>query len=217
MRRKAMHYSYRKKICYVLYSCEPRVIALLVGFHWQEIRNEILLLHCKPMEGCLERYILTTQQKAENIEDEDDSVILFQGLSRRLAVARTEKQLKQSFQVVSRWKAVYNETPVEFLPGEGKPRRGIAMKMNEMFSVTPSGVETEKELKHSFQVVSRWKAVYNETPVEFISEEGKTRRCIRLNINQMFSITPGNILWFLCTKLNVKRTSFIVALLPIYS
>ncbi|KRZ86452.1 hypothetical protein T08_7035 [Trichinella sp. T8] len=129
----------------------------------------------------------------------------------------TEKELKHSFQVVSRWKAVYNETPVEFLPGEGKPRRGIAMKMNEMFSVTPSGVETEKELKHSFQVVSRWKAVYNETPVEFISEEGKTRRCIRLNINQMFSITPGNILWFLCTKLNVKRTSFIVALLPIYS
>ncbi|KRX35287.1 hypothetical protein T05_8702 [Trichinella murrelli] len=59
--------------------------------------------------------------------------------------------------------------------------------------VTLSSVETEKELKHSFQVVSRWKAVYNETPVEFIPEEGKTRRCIRLNINQMFSITPGNI------------------------
>ncbi|KRX78204.1 hypothetical protein T06_13474, partial [Trichinella sp. T6] len=148
-------YSYRKKICCVLYSCEPRVIASLVGFYWQEIRNEILLLHCKPMEGCLQRYILTTvtysQQKAENIKDEDDSVILFQGLSRRLAVARTEKQVKRSFQVVSRWKAVYNETPVEFIPEEGKTRRCIPLNINQMFSITPGNIslvsvhQTERE------------------------------------------------------------------------
>ncbi|KRY14112.1 hypothetical protein T12_8286 [Trichinella patagoniensis] len=92
----------------------------------------------------------------------------------------TVKELKHSFQVVSRWKAIYNETPVEFIPGEGKQRRSIPMKMNETFSVTLRSVETEKELKHSFQVVSRWKAIYNETPVEFIPAEGKTRQTILL-------------------------------------
>ncbi|KRY47710.1 hypothetical protein T03_6186 [Trichinella britovi] len=92
----------------------------------------------------------------------------------------TVKALKHSFQVVSRWKAIYNETPVEFIPGEGKQRRSIPMKMNETFSVTLSSVETEKELKHSFQVVSRWKAIYNETPVEFIPAKGKTRQSIPL-------------------------------------
>ncbi|KRX11805.1 hypothetical protein T07_10604, partial [Trichinella nelsoni] len=75
-----------------------------------------------------ERRYCYCNQKAENIEDKDDSVILFQGLSRRLAVARTEKQLKQSFQVVSRWKEVYNENPVEFIPEEGKTRRCIPLK-----------------------------------------------------------------------------------------
>ncbi|KRX55606.1 hypothetical protein T09_1108 [Trichinella sp. T9] len=54
------------------------------------------------------------------------------------------------------------------------------MEMNETFSVTPSSVETVKELKHSFQVVSRWKAIYNETPVEFIPAKGKTRQSIPL-------------------------------------
>ncbi|KRY38192.1 hypothetical protein T01_5518 [Trichinella spiralis] len=44
-------------------------------------------------------------------------------LSLRLPVARTEKELKHGFQVVSRRKAVYNETPVEFIPEEGKTRR----------------------------------------------------------------------------------------------
>ncbi|KRZ48696.1 hypothetical protein T02_9338 [Trichinella nativa] len=56
----------------------------------------------------------------------------------------------------------------------------IPMKMNETFSVTLSSVGTEKELKHSFQVVSRWKAIYNDTPVEFIPGEGKTRQSIPL-------------------------------------
>ncbi|KRX24408.1 hypothetical protein T07_945 [Trichinella nelsoni] len=75
----------------------------------------------------------------------------FQGLSLRLAVARTEKQLKQSFQVVSRWKEVYNENPVEFIPEEGKTRRCIPLKINRMFSITPGNIslvsvcQTERE------------------------------------------------------------------------
>ncbi|KRY26371.1 hypothetical protein T01_7185, partial [Trichinella spiralis] len=80
------------------------------------------------------------QQKAENIEDKDDSITLFQGLSRRHAVARTEKQRKQSFQVVSRWKAVYNETPVVFIQEEGKTRRSIPLNISEMFSITPGSI-----------------------------------------------------------------------------
>ncbi|KRX12124.1 hypothetical protein T07_14626, partial [Trichinella nelsoni] len=47
---------------------------------------------------------------------------------------------KYSFLVVSRWKALYKETPVEFIPGEGKQRRGIPEKRNEMFSVTPGSI-----------------------------------------------------------------------------
>ncbi|KRY08018.1 hypothetical protein T12_687 [Trichinella patagoniensis] len=74
--------------------------------------------------------------------------------------------------------------------------------MNETFSVILSSVQTEKQLKHSFQMVSRWKAFYNETPVEFISEEGKAGRRITHRKNEMFSVTPGRIFWFLCTKLN---------------
>ncbi|KRX35288.1 hypothetical protein T05_8702 [Trichinella murrelli] len=132
-------------------------------------RTKTLLLHCNPVEGYLQRYKLIT------FVMETKYVFCFVLVKRHLSLA-----LKHSCQVFSRWKAIYNGTPVEFIPGEGKPRRGIAMKMNEMFSVTPSGVETEKELKHSFQVVSRWKAVYNETPVEFIPEEGKTRQSIPL-------------------------------------
>ncbi|KRX54379.1 hypothetical protein T09_10999 [Trichinella sp. T9] len=141
MRRKAMHYSYRKKICYVLYSCEPRVIVS----GRSRIEPMKSLAGWLPLARNKKRDIATTfvtyrQQKAENIEDEDDSVILFQGLSRRLAVARTEKQLKQSFQVVSRWKAVYNETPVEFIPEEGKTRRCIPLNINQMSPITPGNI-----------------------------------------------------------------------------
>ncbi|KRX53540.1 hypothetical protein T09_4733 [Trichinella sp. T9] len=66
------------------------------------------------------------------------------------------------------------------------------MKMNETFSVILSSVQTEKQLKHSIQVVSRWKAFYNETPVEFISEEAKAGRGITQKINEMLSVTPVN-------------------------
>ncbi|KRX56495.1 hypothetical protein T09_10083 [Trichinella sp. T9] len=78
-----------------------------------------------------------------------------------------------------------------------------------MFSVTPSGVETEKELKHSFQVVSRWKAVYNEIPVEFIPREGKTRQSIPLLLEHEFGenklalhfyTAPSDLLWVACNK-----------------
>ncbi|XP_003372677.1 hypothetical protein Tsp_11416 [Trichinella spiralis] len=85
-------------------------------------------------------HVTYRQQKAENIEDKDDSITHFQGLSRRHAVARTEKQLKQSFQVVSRWKPVYNETPAEFIPEEGKTRRCIPLKINQMFSITRGNI-----------------------------------------------------------------------------
>ncbi|XP_003370583.1 hypothetical protein Tsp_09800, partial [Trichinella spiralis] len=108
--------------------------------------------------------------------------MLFQGLSLRLPVARTEKELKhvcqvvkqgkalynenpveffpgEGFQLASRGKPVYPETPVEYIPGEGKLWRGISMGMNEMFSVTPCSFQTEKDLKHCFHVVSRWKAL----------------------------------------------------------
>ncbi|XP_003371916.1 hypothetical protein Tsp_05573 [Trichinella spiralis] len=96
-------------------------------------------------------FVTYRQQKAENTEDKDDSVILFQGLSRRLAVARTKKLPKQSFQVVSRWKPVYNETPAEFIPEEGKTRRCIPLKINQMFSITRGNIslvsvcQTERE------------------------------------------------------------------------
>ncbi|KRY27560.1 hypothetical protein T01_4086, partial [Trichinella spiralis] len=179
--------------------------------------------------------------------DKNDSVMLFQGLSLRLPVARTEKELKHvcqvvkqgkalynenpvefipgegkprlsipmkmnetrretlarhldgdernhSFHVVSRWKELHNETAVEFITGEGKPWRGISMEMNEMFSVTPCSFQTEKDLKHSFHVVSRWKALYNETPVEFITGEDKQRRGIPMEKNIMLSVTLGSIL-----------------------
>ncbi|KRZ58885.1 hypothetical protein T02_2304 [Trichinella nativa] len=134
-------YSYRKKICCVLYSCEPRVIVS----ERSRIEPMKSIMPCWLASTGKKRDIATTfvtysQQKAENIEDEDDSVILFQGLSRRLAVARTEKQVKQSFQVVSRWKAVYNETPVEFIPEEGKTRRCIRLNINQMFSITPGNI-----------------------------------------------------------------------------
>ncbi|KRX43470.1 hypothetical protein T09_1309, partial [Trichinella sp. T9] len=103
----------------------------LVDFYWQHTRNEILL-----------RYEKATITK----------ILLLHCPSLRLAVARTERELKHSFEMVSRGKAVYNDTPVESIPEEG--------------------VQTEKQLKHSFEGFSRWKALYNETPVEFISEEG---------------------------------------------
>ncbi|XP_003372402.1 hypothetical protein Tsp_10164 [Trichinella spiralis] len=99
----------------------------------------------------LQFFVTYRQQKAENIEDKDDSITLFQGLSRRHAVARTEKQRKQSFQVVSRWKAVYNETPVVFIQEEGKTRRSIPLNISEMFSITPGSIslisvcQTERE------------------------------------------------------------------------
>ncbi|KRX28664.1 hypothetical protein T06_13637, partial [Trichinella sp. T6] len=61
------------------------------------------------------------------------------------------------------------------------------MKMNKTFSVILSSVQTEKQLKHSIQGFSRWKAFYNETPVEFISEEGKAGRGITQRIIEIFS------------------------------
>ncbi|KRX32591.1 hypothetical protein T06_2241, partial [Trichinella sp. T6] len=62
--------------------------------------------------------------------------------------------------------------------------------MNKTFSVILSSVQTEKQHKHSFQGFSRWKALYNESPVEFISEEGKAGRGIRQRRNEMFSVSP---------------------------
>ncbi|KRY28389.1 hypothetical protein T01_2107 [Trichinella spiralis] len=67
-------------------------------------------------------------------------ICFYYSLSRRHAVARTEKQRKQSFQVVSRWKAVYNETPVVFIQEEGKTRRSIPLNISEMFSITPGSI-----------------------------------------------------------------------------
>ncbi|XP_003370582.1 conserved hypothetical protein [Trichinella spiralis] len=101
--------------------------------------------------------------------------MLFQGLSLRLPVARTEKELKHVCQVVKQGKALYNENPVEFIPGEGKPRLSIPMKMNE-----------------TFQLASRGKPVYPETPVEFIPGEGKLWRGISMEMNEMFSVTPSS-------------------------
>ncbi|XP_003366656.1 conserved hypothetical protein, partial [Trichinella spiralis] len=63
-----------------------------------------------------------------------------------------------------------------------------------MFSVTPCSFQTEKDLKHSFHVVSRWKALYKETPVEFITGEDKQRRGIPMEMNIMLSVTLGSIL-----------------------
>ncbi|KRX66136.1 hypothetical protein T06_5758, partial [Trichinella sp. T6] len=114
--------------------------------------------------------------------------LLFQGPSLRLAVARTERELKHSFAMVSRGKAVCNDTPVESIPEEG--------------------VQTEKQLKHSIQGFSRWKAFYNESPVEFISEEGKAGRGITQRINEMFSVTPGRI-FLLFVHQTERETDFI--------
>ncbi|KRX41047.1 hypothetical protein T06_10307, partial [Trichinella sp. T6] len=70
----------------------------LVDFYWQHTRNEILL-----------RYEKATITK----------ILLLHCPSLRLAVARTERELKHSFETVSRGKAVYNDTPVESIPEEG--------------------------------------------------------------------------------------------------
>ncbi|KRX43354.1 hypothetical protein T06_11911, partial [Trichinella sp. T6] len=72
--------------------------------------------------------------------------------------------------MVSRGKAVCNDTPVESIPEEGS-------------------VQTVKQVKHGIQGFSRWKAFYNETPVEFISEEGKAGRGITQRIIEIFSVT----------------------------
>ncbi|KRX19607.1 Protein Jade-1 [Trichinella nelsoni] len=84
---------------------------------------------------------MNRKRRIESSDAENDSVIFFKGLTSRMLVARTERELKHCFRVVSRWKAVYNETAVEFVP-EGKQRRGILVKRNEMFSVTPGSVRT---------------------------------------------------------------------------
>ncbi|XP_003375942.1 conserved hypothetical protein [Trichinella spiralis] len=84
---------------------------------------------------------MNRKRRNESSDGENDSVIFFKGLTSRMFVARTERELKHCFHVVSRWKALYNETPVEFIP-EGKQRRSIPVKRNEMFSVTPGSVRT---------------------------------------------------------------------------
>ncbi|XP_003370356.1 hypothetical protein Tsp_13587 [Trichinella spiralis] len=114
--------------------------------------------------------------------------MLFQGLSLRLPVARNEKELKHVCQVVKQGKALYNENPVEFIPGEGKPRLSIPIKMNEtrretlarhldgdernVFRYTLQ-LSNREGPQHSFHVVSRWKALYNETPERGIPMEMK--------------------------------------------
>ncbi|KRZ46873.1 hypothetical protein T02_14384, partial [Trichinella nativa] len=50
-------------------------------------------------------------------------------------------------------------------------------------------VQTVKQVKHGIQGFSRWKAFYNETPVEFISEEGKAGRGNTQRIIEIFSVT----------------------------
>ncbi|KRX12891.1 hypothetical protein T07_6931 [Trichinella nelsoni] len=121
---------------------------------------------------------------------------------------QSDMELKYSFQVVSRWKALFNGTPVEFIPGEGKQRPAIPEKRNEMFSVTPSSVQTDIELKYSFLVVSGYKALYKGTPVEFILGEGKQRRGIPVKRNEMFSVTPGSIL-MVSVNQTERETDFI--------
>ncbi|KRX66132.1 hypothetical protein T06_15837, partial [Trichinella sp. T6] len=96
----------------------------LVDFYSQHTRNEILLRYEKATITKIlllhsREASLIVSQKPENIDGEDDSVLLFQGPSLRLAVARTERELKHSFEMVSRGKAVYNDTPVESIPEEG--------------------------------------------------------------------------------------------------
>ncbi|KRY21027.1 Protein Jade-1, partial [Trichinella patagoniensis] len=86
-------------------------------------------------------FAMNRKRRIDSHDKENDSVILFKGLTSRMFVARTERELKHCFHVVSRWKAVYNESPVEFIP-EGKQRQSIPVKRNEMFSVTPGSVRT---------------------------------------------------------------------------
>ncbi|KRX62267.1 Protein Jade-1 [Trichinella sp. T9] len=86
-------------------------------------------------------FAMNRKRKIESHDKENDSVILFKGLTSRMLVARTERELKHCFYVVSRWKAAYNECYVEFVP-EGKQRQSIPVKRNEMFSVTPGSVRT---------------------------------------------------------------------------
>ncbi|KRY08017.1 hypothetical protein T12_16876 [Trichinella patagoniensis] len=152
----------------LLYSCEPRVFVIersrivsmktfLVDFYWQQTRNEILLryekatrtnillLHCKPVEddllySCETRVVVIERSRIVSMKTflvdfywqqtrneillryekaTRTKILLLHCPSLRLAVARTERELKDSFQVVSRGKAVYNETPVECIPEEG--------------------------------------------------------------------------------------------------
>ncbi|XP_003368340.1 conserved hypothetical protein, partial [Trichinella spiralis] len=80
--------------------------------------------------------------------------MLFQGLSLRLPVARNEKELKHVCQVVKQGKALYNENPVEFIPGEGKPRLSIPIKMNERFPLHLAAFK----LRRSSSTASNWPA-----------------------------------------------------------
>ncbi|KRY56404.1 Protein Jade-1 [Trichinella britovi] len=92
-------------------------------------------------KGNHRNFAMNRKRKIESHDKENDSVILFKGLTSRMHVARTERELKHCFYVVSRWKAAYNECYVEFVP-EGKQRQSIPVKRNEMFSVTPGSVRT---------------------------------------------------------------------------
>ncbi|KRY04284.1 hypothetical protein T12_4719 [Trichinella patagoniensis] len=58
------------------------------------------------------------------------------------------------------------------------------------------------------EMVSRWKVFYNETPVEFTSEEGKAGRRIKQRINEMFSVTPGRI-FLISVHQTERETDFI--------
>ncbi|KRZ14246.1 Protein Jade-1, partial [Trichinella zimbabwensis] len=87
-------------------------------------------------------FAMSRKRKYGSCADEKDSVIFFKGLASRLTIARSERELKHCFHIVSRWKAVFNETAVEFVPGEKKTKRAIPVKRNNMFSVLPGGVRT---------------------------------------------------------------------------
>ncbi|KRY13023.1 hypothetical protein T12_6702 [Trichinella patagoniensis] len=70
-------------------------------------------------------------------------------LANRLSVARREKEMKHCFNVVSRWKAVFNEATVEFILGELKVQCSLmrhSMQLNEMFPVTTGSVRSTVQI-----------------------------------------------------------------------
>ncbi|KRY08181.1 hypothetical protein T12_1452 [Trichinella patagoniensis] len=157
----------------LLYSCEPRVFVIersrivsmktfLVDFYWQQTRNEILLryekatrtkillLHCKPKPNIFSAYtrepslIVSRKPKISTIK----MILSFHP-------SCGSKNL--NFQVVSRWKAFYNETPVEFISEEEKAGRRIKQTINEMFSVTSGRIfvvsvhQTERDIRTRYR------------------------------------------------------------------